>query len=346
MRVEETTYQMLWDCKYCGTKKLLGLTHRFCAGCGAPQDANARYFPPENEMVAVQNHVFVGADVQCAGCQNWNSRAAKCCTNCGAPIGGREATLKQEGMPPSPHAQAGWAQPQHAGMPMQPPQPAKKKSMLLPILLGAGALLFFGAIGLFCTAMFWTKSGAVEVAGHTWERKIEIERYGKYRDSAWCDSLPAGAREVGRHKEQRSTNTVQDGEECTTKKKDNGDGTFKQVKECKPKYKDVPVYSDRCDYEAEAWKVARSVDAHGASLAEKPTWPKTNLAQTGTCIGCEREGKRSETYTVVFKNHEDKTDLKCDFPEQKWQSFALGAKYDAKIRVMTGGLDCDSLVKK
>jgi hypothetical protein len=29
-RVEEAgTFQMLWDCKYCSTKKLLGVTHKF-----------------------------------------------------------------------------------------------------------------------------------------------------------------------------------------------------------------------------------------------------------------------------------------------------------------------------
>ena len=31
---DEPVYEMLWDCGYCGHKKLLGLTHRFCANCG------------------------------------------------------------------------------------------------------------------------------------------------------------------------------------------------------------------------------------------------------------------------------------------------------------------------
>src|SRR3954471_15815305 len=84
--MEEATYEMCWDCKYCGQKKLLGLTHRFCAGCGAPQDPASRYFPPDNEKVAVKDNPFVGADVSCPACKQPMSRAAKCCTNCGSPI--------------------------------------------------------------------------------------------------------------------------------------------------------------------------------------------------------------------------------------------------------------------
>ena len=34
-RGEKKTYEMMWDCPYCGTKHLLGLTHRHCPNCGA-----------------------------------------------------------------------------------------------------------------------------------------------------------------------------------------------------------------------------------------------------------------------------------------------------------------------
>ncbi len=45
MSVSEKTYEMLWDCKYCGQRKNLGLSHRHCPNCGAPQDPAARYYP-------------------------------------------------------------------------------------------------------------------------------------------------------------------------------------------------------------------------------------------------------------------------------------------------------------
>ena len=43
------TYEMMWDCGFCGSSKLLGKTHRYCPGCGAAQDPSTRYFPPEEE---------------------------------------------------------------------------------------------------------------------------------------------------------------------------------------------------------------------------------------------------------------------------------------------------------
>ncbi len=58
----EPVYEMLWDCRHCGSKKLLGLTHRHRPQCGAPQNPSERYFPSEDEKVAVQNHVYYGAD--------------------------------------------------------------------------------------------------------------------------------------------------------------------------------------------------------------------------------------------------------------------------------------------
>ena len=89
---EEKTYEMMWDCEYCNTPKLLGKTHRFCPNCGAPQNPEKRYFPPENEKVAVEDHQFVGADLHCPACSFANSRTANNCGNCGSPLaGGKDA---------------------------------------------------------------------------------------------------------------------------------------------------------------------------------------------------------------------------------------------------------------
>src|SRR3954463_12995645 len=80
------TYEMQWDCKFCGTKKLLGKTHRFCPNCGAQQDPTWRYFPADSEKVAIQDHIYVGADTICKACQTLNSGKAEFCGNCGAPL--------------------------------------------------------------------------------------------------------------------------------------------------------------------------------------------------------------------------------------------------------------------
>lgn len=84
----ERTYEMLWDCHYCGTKRLLGLTHRHCPECGAAQDPTWRYFPADEDKVAVQDHVHHGADLICPACRAPAGTAARCCGNCGSPLEG------------------------------------------------------------------------------------------------------------------------------------------------------------------------------------------------------------------------------------------------------------------
>lgn len=346
----EKTYEMLWDCKYCGQKKLLGLTHRFCANCGAPQDATARYFPSDAEKVAVQDHQFVGADLRCPACQAWNSRSANCCTQCGGPLAaGQQAQVRadqvrregqQFGGETAQDARREFGQVPGAA----PAAPAKKG--LPGIVIALLVVIGLGAVGLVCGLVFLKKGAALEVAGHSWERRVEIEAYGPVRRSAWCDELPAGAKELSRRKDQRSTKKISDGEDCQTRRKDQGDGTFKETRECKPKYREEPVMDYRCDYEVNAWSTKDTLKASGASLKEEPSWPKVELKRTGSCVGCEREGKRSEEYKVRFTDTASKKEQVCEFDQAKWSSFAMGSSWKGKVGVLTGGLDCDSLQKQ
>ena len=86
MTASEKTYEMQWDCEYCGAKKLLGLSQRYCPTCGGPQNPAKRYFPAESDKVAVEDHPFVGADATCPACRHAMSRACNNCSNCGSPI--------------------------------------------------------------------------------------------------------------------------------------------------------------------------------------------------------------------------------------------------------------------
>src|SRR5262249_2370971 len=85
---EVAVYEPFWDCKYCGQEKLLAITHRFCATCGAAQDPNAQYDPPEQDRVSIADHIFVGADIACPACGQAMSADAACCTSCGSPLRG------------------------------------------------------------------------------------------------------------------------------------------------------------------------------------------------------------------------------------------------------------------
>lgn len=336
MSANEAVYEMLWDCKYCGHKKLLGVTHRFCASCGAPQDPASRYFPPDEEKVAVRDHPYVGADVHCPACRTAMARAAKCCTNCGSPIDkGADVALKADVVIPPGGA--------GAVAPIAPAGPPAKSKIGLIVGIIGGVLLL--VIGLILVLALWKREGVFQVTGHTWERNIAIERYETVRKSVWCDDAPSSARVVSRRKEQKGTTKEKDGEICGVRKKDQGNGTFKEVKECVPKYKEVPVMADRCEIELTEWRASRTLSEKGASLADKPRWPRVNVSG-GTCIGCEREGAHTEKYTVRFADPKDKGGASCDLPEARWSTFAIGTKWKGKVGVVTGGLDCDDLVKQ
>lgn len=327
--MSEPVYEMVWDCRYCGAQKLLGLTHRHCPSCGSAQDPNARYFPAEHEKVAVQNHTFVGADVQCRYCSAASSQRAQHCGRCGAPLA--------EGAQVQQQADTGAA----ISLPLSvsrsttpPPRPLWK--VFVPI----GALL---VVGITVVMLVWKKDQKLTVAAQSWRRTVTVETFGPVKESAWCDELPSGARDVTRRKEQRGTKKVEDGEDCQTRRQDSGDGTFKEERECKPRFKEEPVFEQKCSYSIEKWQRSRQAVAEGGQADDPPHWPALRLARSGCAsTGCEREGSREETYTVVFRDAQGE-EYRCNFDEKSWASYADGQRYAGKLRALVGSLDCSSL---
>lgn len=314
--MSEKTYEMMWDCEYCSTPKLLGVTHRHCPECGAPQNPEKRYFPPEDQKVAVQDHKFVGADLNCPACGHAQSAAAKCCANCGSPLGDGKAVARQAD-------QVFGADGQRVPPPGQQPEKKGGGGKIFAII----GVLILGVVGFFVVRAFWTKAAGVEVSGHRWERQIEIERYDEFEESGACKDVPSGADIVKRSKPEKV---------CKTRKIDQGDGTFKEKEECSK-----PV--EQCTYKVLKWGVARTEKEKG-DIDDEPTWPKVKLKQTGKCKGCEREGDKRELYIVEFVNTDNKDELSCTFSKEKeWKSYEVGDRYAAEVRVMGGGLDCDSL---
>ena len=349
MNTSEKTYEMLWDCKFCGQKKNLGLTHRFCPGCGAPQDPAARYFPSDAEKIAVQDHPFFGADVACPACKAANSKNAKCCTQCGSPLDRAASVRTRQDQVGTAFAGESVADARRdfgaPGMPQAMPAPPAPKRGFSPLFVVIPVVVLgVVAVGLFL--LLRTRAGAFSVTAKTWDRAVDVEQLAIDRGSSWCDSLPAGARTLGRHSEQRSTRQVPDGETCVTRRKDQGNGTFKEIKECTPKTKSEPVLDDKCDYEANAWKVERTAKAHGTA-SDPPAWPSTNLGRAGCAsLGCEREGKRTESYALTLTEPKTGEASSCTLDAAKWAGFSVGGRCEGKIGAITGHIDCDSLVLK
>jgi len=333
MSEDGKTYEMMWDCKYCGPTKLLGKTHRFCPECGAEQDPEKRYFPPDNEKVAVEDHQYVGADVMCTACNTAMSAAVKNCTNCGGAMSQGSAVTAQADQIVGADGRVVAPPPQP--VPGQPaPQETKKSKGLL---IGIVVLVLVVA----CIVAFFTlpKQAALEVSSHSWERTIALERFGKVKEKGPCKSMPSDAKELSRNKGKKK---------CKTRKIDQGDGTFKEKKECTE-----PV--EQCTYEVEKWSVSRTLKETGRGLDSKIKWPEVDLGKKGKKRkkskkskkgkkGDEREGKRTETYTVHFKDKEGGDEKTCSFTKKSdWEGYKKGSSWTAEARLVGGGLNCGTL---
>lgn len=324
-------YEMLWDCRFCGKKKLLGLTHRYCPSCGAPQNAEGRYFPSEAEKVLAQDHEYRGADLVCRHCGEANGRAANNCRGCGAPL---EGSAELPRRPDQVQARAA-----HAVAP--PAAAAPKKRLGCGTLAGLGCLSVLALAGVVAALWLTKRDDVLTVSGHTWRREIVIEQLSPVSDSAWCDDVPAGAMGIRRAREVRSHKRVQDGENCVTRKVDRGNGTFVEEQQCTPRYREEDVYDDKCTFTVNKWHPVRSVVTSGAS-GSTPAWGEISLARSGDCDGCERTGERKESYVLELISAQGDRQT-CDFDPVKWASFQDGSRWTGRVRVLGGSLDCASL---
>jgi predicted amidophosphoribosyltransferase len=332
------TYEMLWDCRFCGAKKLLGLSHRFCPECGAPQDATARYFPPDSERVAVEDHDYAGRDVVCPSCRDVSSRKAKHCTHCGGPLeGAREVEGRGERVVAEGQVFAGETR-DAARRAAAAPAASEKRRSRWPLFV----LLFLGiGAAVLLVAFLWKEDVALAVKSRHWSREIDIEQFGPKRESAWCDRLPPDAKAVSRTRKERSKRRIPDGETCRTRKVDNGDGTYRETRECEPKYREEPVYDDHCSYSVDRWGVVRKVTAEGRGVAA-PAWPQVGSLRAGSSVGSEREAARRETYAVDLTDAKGKVGS-CEVDAARYARLAEGTRWLAERRGLTGGILCDTL---
>ncbi len=340
MAEKETFYEMLWDCTHCETRGLLGDSHRHCPTCGAAQDPTKRYFPKPGAEVEAKNHQFVGADWSCGYCNTPNSNAAAHCTNCGAGKDGTRPVATVVDTLAVPVAAVSTAKPAASGFGW------------MRWVMGLVVLAVVAMIAMFSI----TKETTATVSQRTWLREIQIEKLAPVSESAWCDGVPADAYSVTRTREQRSSKKIPDGQDCHEERVDKGDGTFVKRRECTPRYREEPIYDNRCHFQVNRWRTARSVKAGAeTSSALMPVWPSvgnlysgssgSNLTMNGLggatgMVGAEREGPRRENYTLTLASG-GKT-WTCSVSENVWRKYEDGSTTPIKVR-LTGGADCDSL---
>lgn len=216
------------------------------------------------------------------------------------------------------------------------------------------------ALGIILGSLLWKRDVVLEVAGHRWERSVEVERFVAVSDDQWCTSMPGDAYSVSRRSEVHHTDRVPDGEDCRTipescsescSLRDNGNGSGSTVctkscsparQECTTRYRSVDVYADRCYFTVDRWRHTRVATVDGTNLT--PLWPTPRYKECGTvALGCERLGERAQTFEVRFLERSEGEEHVCEFPQSKWRTFEVGQAVAAEIRVMTGSLDCDSV---
>lgn len=342
-------YQMLWDCRFCGTEKLLGVTHRHCPNCGAAQDPAWRYFPAEEDMVALADHKYVGADVTCPACGQPNSAANKFCAECGADLAtGQVVNTQGERGIGTGVAAADTrrdvvkdqfdAEMKRVGVTKAAPGflQTTRGRVILAAILGVLILACAGIV----YALTYSKAVTGEVEQMTWERVVDLQAYQQVHDEAWDDDVPGDAYALSCHREQHGTKRVEDGSHQECKDVDKGDGSFERQCTTVTDYRDEPVYDDRCSFTVDRWLDGRSVTASGTGEQPAPAWPAFTLA--GGTYGKERESDRHETYAVVIKDSEG-DEHTCEFGDQsEWTPYDVGAAVDLKVGI-GGAADCDSL---
>jgi len=346
--MSEKVYEMQWDCQFCGTEKLLGKTHRFCPNCGSPQNPDARYFPSDNQKVAVQDHIFVGVDVTCPSCGELNAGNAEFCQQCGAPMkDGTKANLVDSNIESSRDLvkEKFDAEMQRVGV-----QKKKNSEGFDKRIIAGVAVVIIAVIGIIA-GLTITQEESVYVEGHAWEREIFIDEYRNLTESNWRDIRPAGdnvSMVFGSCVErQRSTRQVPDGETCSTNRVDNGDGTFREVRSCTTNYRSEPVYDDWCRWEGQRWESARTIPTSGNSLNDTPEWGNFTLSCAGQSrVGCERESNRTADYSVILQG--DEHEYTCTFNDQDyWASFGMETHWTVNVRVIdNAAADCGSLARE
>ncbi|MCB9436029.1 MAG: zinc ribbon domain-containing protein [Anaerolineales bacterium] len=338
------TYEMLWDCEACGTKKLLGVTHRFCPNCGATQNANARYFPAEGEEVALENHVYHGVDRICPACGTPVSAAAHFCGNCGSDLeGAATARINEE------QAEGGFVENKRdfvaerfqadVATSLAPAKAAttrRNRRLQIGGCVGILVTMVVSLFGFFVVKM----SEEVTIQQHTWERVYQIEEYTKETETRDCPA-PSGAYNISQRTEQRSRQ-VADGQDCeqvcTNRRVDQGDGSFRTERDCRnectTRYRTEYYNVQVCTYNINRWVgLDEAKDAPWAIASGQgtsPYWPTVDN-RVASCdsapdtLGVQCWKNREATYILELLRKNGKI-ATCELDETEWSQYLDGQK--------------------
>jgi hypothetical protein len=346
-----------WDCQYCAATGILG-RFKSCNSCGRSRPEGTKFYLPASEGAvtdaALLKQAQLGPDWVCEFCSSSNAADRATCNACAAPKGSspgqRIREYKTEETPRSGDMDMSVPPPPRPGS-----QPAAAKTGRPKWLLGSCAALLVFLFLCICGSLVLSRvNRQVEatVSGLQWERTVAVEAYQTVREEDW--NVPAGGRTlsqrqdihhydqvlVGYETRQREVSEqVQVGQDTyVCGQRDMGNGFFEDI-ECtnpvyqtqyrtesyqEPIYRQDPVYQTKYTYEIDKWVVVHTERANGNNSSAY--WPELRLADS------EREGRRTETYTVHLTDKNGKS-YSLPLPFEEWRGLEVGATYQIKVNI-------------
>ena len=284
---------LIWQCAFCNTQNPGPI--KSCTSCGAPQPADVAFLQVDEEKFnfikdeALIRMAKAGPDIHCPFCGTRNRATEDLCKQCGGDLswdgkqretGSRVRTVSEAEAPQPPPSQS-------------TTEKKKRKTPLIAILVGLAVVV--GCI-VMLVMFLSTDDVTAAVSEVQWERSIAIEAYTTVTDSAWWDEVPEGGEVttcsmVFRYNsEEPQPNAT---EVCSEPYvEDTGTGIGEVVQDCT-----FEVYDDYCDYTTMAWVAVDAITETGQDLS--PMWPTLVLEPD------QREGTRTETYIITFRDGND-----------------------------------------
>ena len=287
---------LIWQCAFCDTQNPGPI--KSCTSCGAPQPENVEFLQVDEERFnlikdeALIRMAQAGPDIHCPFCGTRNLATADQCKKCGGDLsmGGKE---RQTGQRVRTVTEA------RAPRPPAPTTPTAAEGQKRKIPTAAIIIVSLGIIVgciLLLVLLLSTDDITATVSDVGWERAMAIEAYTSVTDRAWLDEVPGNASVTScttnfryTSAEPRVNATEVCGEPYVS---DTGTGVGELVQDC-----EYEVYDDYCEYTMMAWVVVDTVTESGRDLA--PIWPVLALEPD------QREGERSETYVINFRDGGD-----------------------------------------
>ncbi len=346
--------ELEWACPNCGNKN--PGQKKTCGTCGSPQPENVQFAAGDKLDLITDAQKAASAakapDVHCPYCHTRNPADAQVCIQCGGDM--KEGIRRESGRvisagPSNNNAPikcpgCGTLNPSanntcsSCGIDLTKPLPQSQKTNSTPVALKASSfrpwmMLPIGAIlMLVCVIigflLFRTTAISGIVQSTQWQRTISIQEQRQVTKQDWRDQVPGGAviQSCQQQYRSRQDNPAPGAKQvCSTKMIDQGNGAAKVEETCY-----YEIYADYCKYQALEWQTVNQPQVHGIDL--NPYWPQVTPANG------QREGGRTESYTVSFQTNDGIKQYTTDNPAL-YAQFLPGSEWLLSVNALGAVLD-------